>query len=133
MAKNIMWFGILFIALISLIFVCAGFVMAVNVSTGPISEVSKPIVQQDQQNDGNSFNDPKNVKVLILGDSIAKGTGDETFRGIGGYLTDNLKNYTAKDIVVNNLGIDGLKSGELLEQVKGGSLNNEITQGSELY
>ncbi|HOV25489.1 MAG TPA: GDSL-type esterase/lipase family protein [Pseudobacteroides sp.] len=126
MGKNIMWFSILFIVLISLFFVCAGFVMAVNVSTGPVSEVSKPIVQQDLQNSGNSFNDPKTVNVLILGDSIAKGTGDETFRGIGGYLTDNLKNYTAKDITVSNLGIDGLKSGELLEQVKSGSLNNEI-------
>jgi len=127
MAKKIMWFSILIIVFISLIFICTGFVMAVKVSTGPVSEVSKPISQQGLQNGADSFNDPKTVKVLILGDSIAKGTGDETFRGIGGYLTDNLKNYTAKDITVSNLGIDGLKSGELLDQVKNGRLTNEIT------
>ena len=126
MAKKVMWFSILVIVFVSLISVCAGFVMSVKVSTGPVKEVSKPISQQGVPNGGNALNDPKTVKVLILGDSIAKGTGDETFRGIGGYLSDNLKNYTAKDITVSNLGIDGLKSAELLEQVKNGSLDNEI-------
>jgi lysophospholipase L1-like esterase len=126
MAKKIMWYGILLIVFISLISVCAGFVMAVNVSTGPVEEISKPISQQNASNGGKAFNDSKTVKILILGDSIAKGSGDETARGIGGYLPDNLKNYTSKDIIVNNLGIDGLKSAELLGQLKEGSLDSEM-------
>ncbi|HEY9060712.1 MAG TPA: GDSL-type esterase/lipase family protein [Pseudobacteroides sp.] len=126
MAKKILWYSILIIFVISLTSICVGFVMAVKVSTGPVEEVSKPITQQSPGTGGTASNDQKNVKILILGDSIAKGSGDETARGIGGYLPDNLKNYTAKDIVVNNLGIDGLKSGELVEQLKNGSLDNEM-------
>lgn len=126
MTKKILWYSILIIFVISLTSICAGFVMAVKVSTGPIEEVSKPITQQYPGIGANASNDPKTVKVLILGDSIAKGSGDETARGIGGYLPDSLKNYTAKDIVVNNLGIDGLKSGELMGQLKNGSLDTEM-------
>jgi lysophospholipase L1-like esterase len=67
------------------------------------------------------------LKVLILGDSIAKGTGDEQGKGFSGYLSDELKKSTSKDIIVKNEGIDGLTSTALLEQLQSKRLNPMIT------
>ncbi|AHF06138.1 GDSL-type esterase/lipase family protein [Desulfitobacterium metallireducens] len=67
------------------------------------------------------------LKVLILGDSIAKGTGDEQGKGFSGYLSEELKQSTSKDIIVKNEGIDGLTSTGLLEHLQSKRLNSEIT------
>ena len=48
-----------------------------------------------------------------MGDSIAKGTGDEKGKGIGGYLVDLLKSQTPKDIKVDNVAVDGYKIDDL--------------------
>lgn len=67
------------------------------------------------------------LKVLILGDSIAKGTGDDQGKGFSGYLPDELKKSTSKDIIVKNEGIDGLTSKGLLEKLQSKRLNPAIT------
>lgn len=57
------------------------------------------------------------VSLLIMGDSIAKGTGDETGKGFSFYLQDYFKNQTPKEVVANTIGIDGLQTNGLLELV----------------
>ncbi len=62
------------------------------------------------------------VSLLIIGDSIAKGTGDETGKGFSFYLRDYLKNQTSKEVVADTIGIDGLQTNGLLELVHGENL-----------
>ena len=57
-----------------------------------------------------------------MGDSIAKGTGDETGKGFSFYLQDYFKNQTPKEVVANTIGIDGLQTNGLLELVHGEKL-----------
>lgn len=58
-------------------------------------------------------------KIVALGDSLTRGTGDES--GSGGYigiLTNQLKEKFDNDVRVLNLAVNGAVSAELMEQVK---------------
>lgn len=57
------------------------------------------------------------VVPIILGDSLARGTGDESGLGIGGRFVDDLRkrHIHSKDII--NLGINGARSADLLQQL----------------
>jgi lysophospholipase L1-like esterase len=61
---------------------------------------------------------PKGVIVpIVLGDSLARGTGDETGLGIGGRLADDLKARGATVKPVVNLAVNGAHSPELLKML----------------
>lgn len=83
-----------------------------------------PIVRNDtSENPWVSLPKKSNsVSLLIIGDSIAKGTGDETGKGFSFYLPDYLKNQTPKEVVANTISIDGLHTNSLLELVRGENL-----------
>ena len=56
---------------------------------------------------------------IILGDSLARGTGDESGLGIGGRFVDELRrrHINSKNIV--NLAINGTRTGDLIQQLQG--------------
>jgi lysophospholipase L1-like esterase len=61
---------------------------------------------------------PRNVIApLVVGDSLARGTGDETGLGIGGRLVDELhrRHIATKNVV--NLAINGARTADLLQQL----------------
>jgi len=59
---------------------------------------------------------PKGVVApIVLGDSLARGTGDETGLGIGGRLADDLKARGATVKPVVNLAVNGAHTPELLQ------------------
>lgn len=60
--------------------------------------------------------------ILVMGDSLAKGTGDERGKGFAGYFADDLKSSNVKSVNVNNIASDGEVSSQLLKIV-----NNEDT------
>jgi lysophospholipase L1-like esterase len=60
------------------------------------------------------------IKITIMGDSIAKGTGDETGKGLAGYIPYYFRNLTSKDISVEDIGINGLHSSGFLKQLQSG-------------
>lgn len=125
MPKSITWYGIIAISLVSFVFMIFGFVQAVRFTSGLVKEAAPPISQAVTTNNIGLKN-PNNINVLIIGDSIAKGTGDEKFKGIGSYLPELMKNQTPKDIVVDNAGIDGYKSSDLVQLIKSGKLDNAL-------
>ncbi|CAM3727835.1 SGNH/GDSL hydrolase family protein [Mesobacillus zeae] len=59
----------------------------------------------------------KEKHILALGDSLTRGTGDESGKGYTGYLIDQLKKKSKEDIVLHNLGVKGYRSGQLLQQI----------------
>lgn len=58
------------------------------------------------------------LTVLALGDSLTRGTGDETGKGYIGLVTDQLREeLNPQEVSVYNLGINGQDSTQLLQQL----------------
>jgi lysophospholipase L1-like esterase len=70
------------------------------------------------------------VAPIILGDSLGRGTGDETGLGIGGRLVDELRkrNVPAKNIV--NIAVNGARTRDLIEQLDSHNVQTLIAQSN---
>ena len=124
MLKKILWFSILLLSLIGIITLSAGFYQALTI-TGQSSQAADVPTGRNDTGEKPGVVLPKksnSLGLLILGDSIANGTGDETGKGFSVYLPDYLKNQTPKEVVANTIGIDGLHTNGLLELVRGEKL-----------
>ncbi|MDP4161056.1 MAG: GDSL-type esterase/lipase family protein, partial [Bacillota bacterium] len=130
MIKKSMWIAIVIIAFVSLIALTSGFYQAISVTmaVNPHSSANGQIPHSIGESTKLSSKNSNSFQVLILGDSIAKGTGDEKGKGFSGYLQDSFKNNTSKEILINNAGIDGLESLGLLEQLQSKKLGKTITE-----
>lgn len=127
MSKKITWYGILGIGSLSLIFLTIGFVEALRFTLGgaeasPVRMGQEAVTVSAEKKVKNS----REFQVLIMGDSIARGTGDETNKGIGENLKELFKDQTSKDIVVENAGIEGSKSKDLLEILQSGRAKAQV-------
>lgn len=129
MLKKSMWYSILTIACAGFIVLSIGFSQAIIVTTkvNPQPSAKAEIPQTSPGSIKLSSKNANSYKVFILGDSIAKGTGDEKSKGFSGYLPEYFKNNTSKEIIVDNAGIDGLESLGLLEQLQSRRLEKTIT------
>ena len=59
------------------------------------------------------------IAPITLGDSLAKGTGDETGLGIGGRLVDDLRQRKFKTNNIVNLAVNGARTVDLLQELQG--------------
>lgn len=119
MNKKVTWIGILILAFLSTIIFSVGFIASLKVtsssSTNTISkENAATLVQNDQAKElnNNSYN------ILVMGDSLAKGTGDEKGQGFTNDFVSLWKTKVTKDIKVNNIAVNGDTSTGLLQIVK---------------
>lgn len=71
--------------------------------------------------------DAGEFKIIALGDSLTRGTGDIEGKGYAGYVSDHLK-LTGREISLVNLGIKGLTSSQLAEQMKQKEIGRQIGQ-----
>ncbi len=127
------WLTILTISLISGIFLIYGAVQAFQVTVHSSKQV---LLNEDEGNqemipsklvvpkklDGNE----EAIQIVVIGDSIARGTGDVTGKGV----TDGLENYfvnRGQDTLITNIAVDGLKSIELKEQLTDGTIPDLIS------
>jgi len=130
--KKSMWYSILTLACVGFIVLSMGFYQAIMV-TSKVTPQPSTKAETPQTTPNSTTLPSKNAntfKVLILGDSIAKGTGDEKSKGFSGYLPESFKNSTSKEILVDNAGIDGLESIGLLEQLHSKRLDKAITDSN---
>lgn len=119
MIKKIITYTFLILACASVIALGIGVFQTTRPKTSLSSHSTTALAQQSPEK-GNTLN------ILILGDSIAKGTGDEQGKGFSGSLPNTLKKHTLNDIVVINEGIDGLTNKGLLEQLQSKRLDPAI-------
>lgn len=68
------------------------------------------------------------LHLVALGDSLTRGTGDETGKGYVGYLVDDLRTKTKQPLQVTNLAVKGLRSKELVEQLKQQEIQRQLKQ-----
>src|SRR5215212_4202553 len=70
------------------------------------------------------------VAPLILGDSLARGTGDETGLGIGGRLAPELQRRRIKAKPAVNLAVNGAKTADLLQQLESRNVRTLIAESN---
>ncbi|MFT9599124.1 SGNH/GDSL hydrolase family protein [Mesobacillus sp.] len=88
-----------------------------NGASGAI-EQAKPIEDVLTEKDGKV--------VVALGDSLTRGTGDDTGKGYIGYLVDELEEKSKEKITIHNFGVKGYRSNQLLDQLKQGEIQRKI-------
>ncbi len=128
MIKKSMWYSIITIAFLGFIVLSIGFYQAIYATTKVTPQPS--VITEIPETTGDLTKLPtknsNSFQVLLLGDSVAKGTGDEKAKGFTGYLPEVFKNITSKEIVINNAAVDGLESLALLEQLQSRRLDKII-------
>jgi len=123
MRRFLYWYVPLGAALIAAAVFAHGFYSYARGDTGTSVSVNlRPVVEAGPP--------PGTVVPLILGDSLARGTGDETGLGIGGRFVDELRKrkIVTKNIV--NLAINGARTGDLLQQLDGHNVQVLIGQSN---
>ncbi|ALS24309.1 lipase [Paenibacillus naphthalenovorans] len=65
-------------------------------------------------------------RVLALGDSLTRGTGDPEGKGYIGYMLDRLKEKSEQEIVVENYGVNGQTSGQLASLLRERELQAQV-------
>ncbi|WP_413300641.1 SGNH/GDSL hydrolase family protein [Bacillus sp. 1P10SD] len=68
----------------------------------------------------------KGLNIVALGDSLTRGTGDETGKGYVGVLMDEIKEKTKGPVQLTNLGINGQRSDQLRKQVQEKEVGRQI-------
>ena len=61
---------------------------------------------------------PDTLHIVALGDSLAYGAGDESGRGIGGRLEDELRAHGIANVQTVNLGVNGAQTADVLSRLK---------------
>ncbi|NNV07241.1 SGNH/GDSL hydrolase family protein [Geobacillus sp. C56-T2] len=99
-----------------------GLVLAVQDQLAPPSkppEQTQPSVHGAKKGDGD-------IDIVALGDSLTRGTGDESGKGYVGYMVDELRKQTEAPIRVTNLAVRGLRSDGLLRQLGQPEIQRQI-------
>jgi lysophospholipase L1-like esterase len=66
------------------------------------------------------------LTIVALGDSLTRGTGDETGKGYVGNVLEEVKKKTDQKVRLTNLGISGQRSDQLKEQVQEVEVQRQI-------
>lgn len=73
--------------------------------------------------------DRGDMTVVAMGDSLTRGTGDDSGKGYVGFVSENLKDrLKPQEITVRNLGINGQTSGNLLKQIDQPNIQKQIAE-----
>ncbi|MBL0388295.1 hypothetical protein JJB07_16950 [Tumebacillus sp. ITR2] len=119
--KSWSWRIVSTLALLSALIFGVGFVMAIIGPKGTTSAAEMTDTLQ-QKNDAApaaaaTAQNPQTYPIVALGDSLTKGVGDKNGKGYVGYLKDKL-DQQGRSVSVQNLGVSGLESPELLKTVQ---------------
>lgn len=66
------------------------------------------------------------LHIVAIGDSLTRGTGDETGKGYVGILLDEIKEKSKQVARLTNLGISGQRSDQLKEQIQQAEVKRQL-------
>ena len=122
MRRILFWYLPLLAAIVAAGVFGFGFVSWVRGETGVVVDVAPRTVESTA---------PKNTVVpLILGDSLARGTGDETGMGIGGRLYEELKRRHVVVQQSTNLAMDGARTPDLQKRLQSHNVQEVAAQSN---
>lgn len=116
MYKKTIWHIILSLGILSTVVFIVGFIINVAITNNAKKSTvsSNSTVNVSKVKGEIAVKNPNSYNILVLGDSLAKGTGDEKESGFPSYFADAWRSKTTKDIKVNNIAVNGDKSLGLL-------------------
>lgn len=131
MFKKIIWPLILFVSIALTIVFVTGFITSINVSKAEGKEsLEEPIINSTNSSEEREDIPKESSEILILGDSIGFGLGDEENLGIEKRYLDliNKKDENKKEIT--NISVPGYESKDLVSLMKDGENNTSISNAS---
>lgn len=122
MRRFLTWYLPLLAAIIGAAVFAAGFYAYLTGRLGTVvGEPAGPVSGQP----------PRGIVVpVILGDSLARGTGDETGLGIGGRLTPELKKRRIQSKPAINLAVNGARTADLLQELDSRNVRTVIAESN---
>ncbi len=120
MYKKFKWSAILTISVLTAAILIIGFASSIFVtSTSSVKSAfkgddNKQVSNDNKEEDKTKEMDNKSYNILVMGDSLAKGTGDERGKGFAGDFADLWKAKESKPINVTNISVIGDTSSGLI-------------------
>ena len=123
MRRFLVWYLPITAALVAAIFFGAGFYSFLSGDTGTsVSLTPGPRVTTSAPR--------KQIAPIILGDSLARGTGDETGLGIGGRFVDELKKRQIDTKNIVNIAVNGARTRDLEQQLTSHNVQTLLSQSN---
>ena len=122
MRRILYWYIPLFAALAASAVFGYGFVSWLRGDTGSVVDLAPRAIEQTAPR--------AKIVPLLVGDSLARGTGDETGAGIGGRLVEELKRRNIATEQATNLAIDGARTADLLQRLQGHNIQQVAAQSN---
>lgn len=89
-----------------------------NEESAGIANKKNPVAEEAKKEEGKV--------VVALGDSLTRGTGDDSGKGYIGLLAEELEEKSKEKITIHNFGVKGYRSNQLLEQIKQTEIQRQI-------
>lgn len=103
-----------------------GFIASISVTRSD----EEPASPEEQMEPVQDFTDDLSMAevsdILVLGDSLGAGVGDEENRGFGERYRDLLTEADGEERTLVNLSVPGYESPQLLEQIESGEFDSDI-------
>ena len=128
MLKKMIWYSLLLISIIMTLIFISGFASSLSITTA-----SKKAVEVSPKPTKVVELDPNYYNILVLGDSLAKGTGDEKGKGFAGYFSDSWKSKSAKEIKLTNIAVNVDVSNGLLKIVTTAETTSYIKSSNIIF
>ncbi len=131
MFKKIIWPLILFVSIALTIVFISGFLTSINVSkTEEKESLEKPIINSTNTSEEGDERPKESSEILILGDSIGFGLGDEENLGIEKRYLDLISKKDGNKKGITNISVPGYESKDLVSLMEGGENNTSISSAS---
>ncbi|HSY50888.1 MAG TPA: GDSL-type esterase/lipase family protein [Thermoanaerobaculia bacterium] len=123
MRRFLVWYLPITAALAAAIFFGAGFYSFLRGDTGtPVSAMPSTRVASSAPR--------QQIVPIILGDSLARGTGDESGLGIGGRFVDELKRRHVDTKSIVNIAVNGARTRDLVQQLTSHNVQTLVAQSN---
>ncbi|WP_052714194.1 GDSL-type esterase/lipase family protein [Paenibacillus dauci] len=121
-------------SIVTTLLLISGFVYAINDVVNPVgsSYTAESSTDSAAQNGSQAAVDPatEGIRVAALGDSLAKGTGDDEGSGFVRRTVNLLQQQGVDAKLVANLGINGQKTGQVIESLDESGVQHTLRQAN---